>query len=280
MIIFKKIAALQDTLNRQREMGMIGFVPTMGALHQGHLQLIEASNRDNHITVASIFINPLQFNDPKDFQKYPVTLEKDIESLIKAGCNILFLPSQEEVYPAGINENEHFDLGMLDQVFEGKFRPGHFQGVCQVVNRLLDIVKPVNLYMGQKDYQQCMVIKKLLVITGRDTKLQICETVREPGGLAMSSRNMRLSEEEKISARAIFNALQYCQQHFKTDNLARVEHEAKDILTQNGFRIDYLEFAHALDLQPIDKWKGEPVVVLVAAFLNDVRLIDNKVMAV
>jgi pantoate--beta-alanine ligase len=159
---------------------------------------------------------------------------------------------------------------MLDQVFEGKFRPGHFQGVCQVVNRLLDIVKPVNLYMGQKDYQQCMVIKKLLVITGRDTKLHICETVREPGGLAMSSRNMRLSEEEKISARAIFNALQYCQQHFKTDNLARVQQGAKEMLMQNGFRIDYLEFAHALDLQPIDEWKGEPVVVLVAAFMNDV----------
>src|SRR6186713_3613916 len=161
MILFKRAGDLAAWLAQQRKGGKtIGFVPTLGALHAGHISLIDISKRSAGVTVCSIFVNPTQFNDPNDFQKYPVTLEKDIYLLETAGTDVLFLPELSEVYPNGTKDLEHYDLGRLETIFEGKYRPGHFQGVCQVMRRLLDFVVPDDLFMGQKDYQQCMVVRR------------------------------------------------------------------------------------------------------------------------
>src|SRR5215212_8351624 len=168
MIIFKTPDALSGHINQQKKSGKkIGFVPTMGALHEGHLSLIGVAKKPNDLTICSIFVNPTQFNNPEDFKLYPVTIEKDIEQLIRAGCDILFLPSVDEMYPAG-HSKKHYPLGRIETILEGYYRPGHFQGVCQIVDRLLDIVRPDNLYLGQKDFQQCMVIRKLLQLLGKD----------------------------------------------------------------------------------------------------------------
>jgi pantoate--beta-alanine ligase len=279
MIIHKKITALKATLNRRRKTGRSGFVPTMGALHEGHFQLLRTAVKETDFTIVSIFVNPTQFNDPRDYQKYPVTLEKDIEQLIKEGCDILFLPELDEMYPEGLLPAPTYEIGMLDQVLEGKFRPGHFQGVCRVVDKLLGIVEPDHLYMGQKDYQQCMVIRKLLDITGRSTALKICETVREPDGLAMSSRNMRLSPEQRLVAPTIGRVLQYFHDHFKAGSLEDLKNYGYRELNENGFRVDYIEFANADTLALASSWDGnEPLVALVAAFIGDIRLIDNKIL--
>ncbi|MFZ1534928.1 MAG: pantoate--beta-alanine ligase, partial [Chitinophagaceae bacterium] len=200
MILFKKATDLRKWVDAQSKKGnSIAFVPTMGALHAGHISLIDAASKENQVTISSIFVNPTQFNDLKDFEKYPITIEKDIEMLEAAGCNVLFLPSVKEIYPEGIKPEMQYELGYIETILEGKFRPGHFQGVCMVVHRLLDIVQPDNLYLGQKDYQQCMVISKLVeLINQQDTiKVNICPTLREKDGLAMSSRNMRLNEDER-----------------------------------------------------------------------------------
>jgi pantoate--beta-alanine ligase len=279
MIIYKKISAIREKLGALRHRGNVGFVPTMGALHEGHIQLLRTAKTENPFSVVSIFVNPAQFNDPGDFQKYPVTLEKDIEKLVREGCDILFLPDQEEIYPGGITPLATYDLGMLDHILEGKFRPGHFQGVCRVVDRLLEVVEPDFLYLGQKDYQQCMVIRRLLEITGRKTVLHICDTVREQDGLAMSSRNMRLSPHQRSVAPRIYKVLQYFQEHLQSGSLASLRDYANDELTRNGFRVDYAEFANAHSLEIKNSWDGrEPLVALVAAFIDEVRLIDNKVL--
>jgi pantoate--beta-alanine ligase len=282
MILFKKAIDLHKWLDSQRKKGQfIGFAPTMGALHSGHISLIENSKKMNPVTVSSIFVNPTQFNDPKDFEKYPVTLERDISLLEAAGCDVLFLPSVAEMYPLGIKAQKHYELGFLETMLEGKYRPGHFQGVCMVVHRLLEIVLPDNLYLGQKDYQQCMVIKKLVELTGlpRHIAVTVCPTLREPDGLAMSSRNMRLTSNERSKAIIIYQALTYIQQHLQKGNTVELQQQALELLQKSGFRTDYLEIADAANLLPVTNWDGEQkIVLLAAAFLNDVRLIDNIII--
>lgn len=279
MIIFKKSGPLKKHLSALREKTMLGFVPTMGALHQGHLQLVERSLRENDLTLCSIFVNPTQFNDPEDFKKYPVSLEKDIEMLEKQGCDILFLPSVDEIYPTGTGSGRSFDLGHLELVLEGKFRPGHFQGVCRVVDILLSVVEPDQLYLGQKDYQQCMVIRKMIELTGRDTGLVICDTIREEDGLAMSSRNRRLAPADRAKAAGVYQSLLFAREHLKPGPLDKLNEQCTDQLKALGFRPDYVEFANADTLELLSDWDGkEPLVALVAAFLGDVRLIDNMIM--
>ncbi|MFZ1313230.1 MAG: pantoate--beta-alanine ligase [Chitinophagaceae bacterium] len=279
MIIFKKTRDLHKWLEAQRLAGIsIGFVPTMGALHTGHLSLIESSIKANPVTVCSIFVNPTQFNDPKDFEKYPITIEKDIELLANAGCDILFLPSVKEIYPDELSPSLKYDLGYLERILEGKFRPGHFQGVCMVVHRLLEIVMPDNLYLGQKDYQQCMVIKKLIALIGLSNAIlvNICPTLREPDGLAMSSRNVRLNEDERIKATAIFRNLSFIKENLTTVDLKGLKETAFKNLSEAGFNVDYIEIADANDLSIIDDWDGQKkLVALAAAFMKEVRLIDN-----
>jgi pantoate--beta-alanine ligase len=279
MILFKKVTDLQRHLGKKKEAGdKIGFVPTMGALHQGHLSLIESSRANNSITVCSIFVNPAQFNDPADFEKYPITIEKDIALLEGAGVTILFLPPVSEIYPAGASGSKQYDLGYLETILEGKYRPGHFQGVCKVMDRLLSIVKPDNLYLGQKDYQQCMVIAKLVELMGQKEaiRVNICPTLRESDGLAMSSRNMRLNKEERAKASAIYEALIYIKKNLEAGNLQPLKTTVLARLTADGFKPDYIEIADASTLEIVNEWDGkQKLVVLAAAFLNEVRLIDN-----
>jgi len=282
MILIKKTTDLEELLAVQKKAGKtIGFAPTMGALHAGHISLIKASKKENDISVCSIFINPKQFNDPKDFEKYPVTIEKDIYLLEEAGCDFVFIPDEAQIYPAGEAEAEHFDLGYLETILEGKYRPGHFQGVCKVVYRLLTIVRPDKFYLGQKDYQQCMVIKKLIDLSGWNKKInvRICPTLREPDGLAMSSRNMRLNEEERKNAVIISKILLQLKEKLSKGSLMVIKQEAADMLVQNGCRVDYVEIADAETLEQVNDWDGKrKLVALTAAFINNVRLIDNMLL--
>lgn len=282
MRIFKKSTDLYVWLNNQpKNLFSIGFVPTMGALHLGHISLIQESKTKNTITICSIFVNPAQFNDTKDFEKYPVTIERDIEMLEMANCDVLFLPSVSEIYPYGFAVANQYNLDFLETVLEGKYRPGHFQGVCRVVERLLDIVHPNNLYLGQKDYQQCMVITHLVKLMGQQSNIQIniCPTLREASGLAMSSRNMRLSEIEKNIAVTIFQSLELIKNKLAKGDLSEIKHTAASLLEQKGFRIDYVEIADASSLEILNVWDGkQKLVALVAAYLNEVRLIDNMIL--
>ena len=277
MIVFKSADSLKKHILLQRNSDIkLGFVPTMGALHAGHLSLIKASQSENDLSICSIFVNPTQFNDPKDFAKYPVTLEKDIEWLIKQGTDILFLPHVHEIYPNGLKELPHFDLGHLETVLEGPTRPGHFQGVCQVMSRLLNIVKADNLYMGQKDYQQCMVVKKLITLIGSKTKLHPCPTLREKDGLAMSSRNLLLNEESRQIAPAIYETLNYLKKNLRPGNLQTLKKECREKLEKKGFKVDYVEIADADNLEIASNYDGKQKLVgLVAAFIQEIRLIDN-----
>lgn len=280
MIVFKKANDLKKWLDGQQKKGKkAGFVPTMGALHPGHISLIEAAKKENDSTLCSIFVNPTQFNDPKDFEKYPVTIEKDIFLLETAGCNVLFLPSVTEMYPEGIAPKKEYALGRLEEILEGKFRPGHYQGVCQVVERLLHIVEANHLYLGQKDYQQCMVITQLVELMGKKDKItiRICPTLRENDGLAMSSRNMRLNEEERKKATAIYRALTYIKDNIQAGETAKLSQNAISQLTGAGFKVDYFEIADAATLEKVTDWNGkQKLVALAAAFLNEIRLIDNR----
>lgn len=282
MILFKKAGDLRKYLDAQAiKGGSIGFVPTMGALHNGHISLINTSRQGNLLTVCSIFVNPTQFNDPKDFEKYPITLENDIAMLENAGCDLLFLPSVQEIYPQGTDAAMKYDLGYLETILEGKFRPGHYQGVCMVVHRLLEIVRPGHLYLGQKDYQQCMVIKRLTELTGLQTKIKvhICPTLRESNGLAMSSRNRRLNDTEREKAGAIYQSMVLVKENLNKEDFGVLKQNATTLLEKAGFRIDYVEIADAATLLMLNKWNNnKKAVVLVAASLNEVRLIDNLLL--
>ena len=280
MVLFKKtdrlIASLQEARNEGKT---IGFAPTMGALHAGHISLVEASKKQNDLTLVSIFVNPAQFNDKTDFEKYPVTIEKDIEWLLKADCDLLFWPAVEEVYPTGYEQSPHYDLGYLETILEGKYRPGHFQGVCKVMHRLINIVQPTNLYMGQKDYQQCMVVNRLLTLMQSSTVLHTCPILREPDGLAMSSRNTRLGAEERERATAISRALNYIKQNIKPGNFDDLVATATDMLTGQEFKVDYVAIADAQTLELTEAWNGQQkIVALIAAFQHEVRLIDNMLL--
>ena len=281
MILYKIASQLQQYLEQQKAAGKtIGFVPTMGALHQGHISLINNSKATCDITICSIFVNPTQFNDAKDFEKYPITIEQDIYMLEMATCDVLFLPSVEEIYPNSIERNRHYDLGFIETVFEGAYRAGHFNGVCMVVERLLNIVKPHQLFLGQKDYQQCIVIKRLVELMKADIKIIICPTSREENGLAMSSRNKRLSAEMKDKAKIIYQSFNKIKKDIVANNAAELVANAKESLLENGFdKIDYLSLANAKTLAPIELWDGSTqLVILVAAFTEGVRLIDNMVL--
>ncbi len=284
MIIFREISDLQKHLGRQKQGGRsIGFVPTMGALHQGHLSLIQKSKDLADLTVCSIFVNPTQFNNLKDFEKYPITTSDDIQCLIKQETNILFLPSVDEIYPKGTNTDQHYGLGYLETILEGSHRPGHFQGVCQVVHRLLDIVQPDKLFLGQKDYQQCMVLKKLVKLISSPTQIVIGKTIREKSGLAMSSRNLRLSDDQKEKATAIYKILSTLNTQLNFKTVGELTSEAETMLLKSGFnKVDYVAIADAdtLKLLSTDETPSstKPLVALIAAFMGEVRLIDNTLL--
>ena len=282
MITIKKANDLHHHLEQCRERNEdIGFVPTMGALHDGHLSLLKTSLKENKLSVCSIFVNPAQFNDPTDFKKYPSTIDDDILKLETNGCDILFLPSVAEIYPDGFEVKKKYELGYLDNILEGEFRPGHFQGVCMAVERLLLIVQPDKLYLGQKDYQQCMIITRLAQLMGLEERVEIriCPILREKDGLAMSSRNMRLSKEERAKAPALYETLVFLQQNIRNGSLQDLKKQATDDLQKKGFKPDYVEIANAETLKAINEWDARTNILgLVAAYIDGVRLIDNMML--
>jgi len=282
MVIFKNERDIIRYLNTKKvDKAVIGFVPTMGALHAGHRSLVEKAREDCDIVVCSIFINPTQFNDKSDFEKYPVSEAEDISMLMEAGCDVLFLPAVAEIYPKGTESRLSVNFGELDAVLEGAFRPGHFRGVAQVVSRLLDIIGPDKLYLGQKDFQQCMVIRKLLEQENRTAPIQlvICPTLREPDGLAMSSRNLRLTEPQRALAGILYQCLVSIQSKQGIDPFEKVERECMDLLRDKGFQPDYVALADARDLTLLKEYdEGRPMVALIAAKIGEVRLIDNLLL--
>jgi pantoate--beta-alanine ligase len=280
MILFKKSENLLTWLDIQRKEGKtIGFVPTMGALHEGHMHLIDACRSDTRLCVSSIFVNPAQFNDPRDFEKYPVSLEKDIDMLTRVGTDALFLPSVSEIYRQGNGGLETYDLGDLENTLEGRFRPGHFQGVCQVMSRLLKLVSPDDLFMGQKDYQQCLVVQRLIQLLKLKVRFHIVPTVRDADGLAQSSRNRRLTPDQRKNAVAISQALQEIKNNLNQENELTVLDKARKKLDTAHFKTDYISITNAANLQPIHSWNGkEKAVALIAAYQGEVRLIDNMLL--
>lgn len=248
----------------------------MGALHQGHISLVETSKKRGLITVCSIFVNPTQFNDKSDLAKYPITTEADLELLLEAGCDIVFLPDEKQVYPLGSENTRVYDFGPLEAVLEGAMRPGHFRGVGQVVGRLLEIVEPQALFLGRKDYQQCLVIADLVRQMHLATEVLRCETRREPDGLAMSSRNRRLTEPQRAVAGLIYQCLVSIQSKNGATPFAIVQKECDDILRKKGFEPEYIALANADTLSPLANYDpAQPMVALIAARIGNTRLIDN-----
>ena len=282
MIICNTLEELNTQLDVYKKLvSTIGFVPTMGALHAGHICLIKAAALHNDVVVCSLFVNPTQFNNPADYNKYPSTLVKDIELLQQNGCTLLFAPTVLTMYPKGLQALATYNLGYIETVYDGAYRPGHFQGVCTVVQRLFEMVQPNTAYFGLKDYQQCMVIKKLVQLMQWEHKLHLHlqPTLRETDGLAMSSRNMRLTQQQRKQAPIVYQQLQYIKNNIAANNIEIVIAKAKHEITNGGFKIDYLDIAHSSTLAPITNWKvSQQMVCLFAGHIGEVRLIDNIVM--
>jgi pantoate--beta-alanine ligase len=277
MIIFKKVKDIGEYLQKQQApKNPIGFVPTMGALHQGHLSLLKECQKISKITVCSIFVNPTQFNNVEDLKKYPQSVSNDILLLEQNECNVLFLPDEKEIYPDERSKQKHFDLGYLETILEGKFRPGHFQGVSLVVEKLLKIVNPDFLFLGQKDFQQCLVIQRLVGLMNKNIKIIICPILREESGLAMSSRNLRLSFSDRKLASELFRTLVSIKDKLKSEDFLKLKDQAIQDLETKGFKVEYLELAKKSSLEIVSHFKPEEgLIILIAAFLGNVRLIDN-----
>lgn len=279
MLVFFDVNTLCAWLNDQKQSGVsIGFVPTMGALHAGHISLIKSSLTNNDITVCSIFVNPTQFNDPADLAKYPRTYDADCKLLISGYCDVLFYPTVEEIYPKDTIEVK-VDLKGLDNVMEGIHRPGHFKGVVQVVHRLLDIVKPDRLYMGQKDFQQFTIIDHMIKVLHLPVELVMCPIAREHNGLAMSSRNERLSNEGRKQAGELFAVLSKVLNLRKTHSPKQATTSLFAELNHDPFKPEYIEIVDRYTLKPIDRWQEEGTqVICTAVWLEGVRLIDNIIL--
>ena len=279
MLIFKERASLTAYLLTLRTEGKtIGFVPTMGALHEGHLSLLETAHGAADQVVCSIFVNPTQFNDPEDFKKYPVDTDEDIRRLLVAPVNVLFLPAVNEIYDQGTGALARYPFGRLESLLEGAYRPGHFQGVGQVMGRLLGIIPADYLFMGQKDYQQTLIVNELIGLLNIKTKLVTCPTLREADGLAMSSRNVRLSPEARGKAPFLYKTLLFVRDHLEQMPLEALIVRATAQLEQEGFRVDYLVIADKT-LTPLTEPAAAPMICLVAAWLEGVRLIDNLLLS-
>lgn len=277
MEIFKTRAEVQDHLRELRSAGnTVGFVPTMGALHDGHLSLIDAAGLRADVVVCSIFVNPTQFNDKKDLENYPRPIESDIEKLKDSGCDVLFLPVVEEMYDS--SEEWHIELGNLDNILEGEIRPGHYQGVTQIVKKLFDTVQPDFAFFGQKDFQQFVVISYMIKKLGMKLELVRCPIVRESDGLAMSSRNVYLKGDERMQALALYQSLKMAASQFGLKPMTEIRKEALDFLNSSpGVMPEYFEIYDAETFRPasVDSTK---IVALVAVRIGKIRIIDNMIL--
>jgi pantoate--beta-alanine ligase len=278
--VFSKASDLRKKLKELKSArSSVGFVPTMGALHEGHLTLAKKAKKNNDIVVVSIFVNPTQFNDKKDLDNYPRHLDNDVALLESIGVDFVYAPEINDVYPQGLDAESKINLGGLDQVMEGKFRPGHFEGVAQVVKRLLDIVMPDKLYMGQKDFQQAAIVQHMISDLGIPVQLVICPIVREPHGLAMSSRNVRLSDKGRQTAGIIYKTLKAVKRMKGKKPLTEVNQMAFKRLNQPPFQAEYFEVVDGKTLKSLANWSDAAhIVACVAVNLEGVRLIDNIVI--
>jgi len=276
MKILKTITETHSYLNSLRdENKSIGFVPTMGALHQGHLELLSRSKKENEASVCSIFVNPIQFNNPEDLKKYPRTIESDIEKLKSVYCDVLFVPDVQEMYPE--DNKKQYDFGLLEKVMEGKFRPGHFNGVAVVVKLLFDIIEPNRAYFGEKDFQQLAIINAMVKQENLKIEIVPCAIVREKDGLAMSSRNVRLTSKEREIAPIIYKTLDSVKNKKNKQSIQELSDWAKSELNMiPGMEVEYFEIVNTENLQAIKSFDdSQHSVACVATYLGDVRLIDN-----
>jgi pantoate--beta-alanine ligase len=281
MHLFKNVIDLQAFISAKKRAGLtIGFVPTMGALHSGHTSLVSDAKQQTDIAVVSIFVNPTQFNQATDLDKYPRTPGADMEMLIKAHCDVLFMPEVAQVYPLDLDVSlKGIHFGPLEQVMEGVFRPGHFEGMATVVNRLLAIVRPHKLFMGQKDYQQLSIVRDLIRQTKSKVKLVMCPTIRETDGLAKSSRNVRLSPHMRASAPVIYRSLKSAKENLGKKEIIEIQQDAIAAYQKAGLRPEYFEIVDGTTLQPVTDIRAHKhIVACMAAWAEEVRLIDNMVL--
>lgn len=280
MLIIRKVGDLLDFVNKQKQRGAsIGLVPTMGALHRGHLSLVERAVSENEVSVVSVFVNPTQFNNPADLASYPRVEEQDFKLLAGAGVTAVFAPSVEEIYPDGASAaaSHVFDLGEAAEVMEGKYRPGHFQGVAQIVSRLFKLVRPDHAYFGEKDFQQIAVIRNMVKSENIDVDIVACPIVRDADGLALSSRNTLLSPELRERAPEIYRALRDSIDYSRSHSV-KATHDTvvERIDAVPSMRVEYFEIVDARTLAPVEEWEESPWIVgCITVYCGDVRLIDN-----
>lgn len=280
MFIVKRVRHVQEWVAAQKkESRHVGFVPTMGALHSGHISLVELSRRHADVTIVSIFVNPRQFNDPEDLKKYPRPIEEDLRLLHSAGADAVFLPEVEDIFPEGESHEIEFDPGPAAMTMEGKFRPGHFKGMAEVVYRLLEITSPDKLFMGQKDFQQFSIIRKLIQDFHLPIDLVMCPTIREPHGLAMSSRNVRLSPMAREKAGVIYQSLVDGKNSFEARmSIDAIQEKAVQTLKAAGVEPEYFEIVDGYTLMPLSSYDPSThVVACCAVKVEGVRLIDNMI---
>lgn len=278
---FYTINAIKEFVSNAKQEGKtIGFVPTMGALHKGHLSLIQAAKEECDIATASIFVNPTQFNNKEDLDKYPRTLEKDSELLENVGCHAVFAPSVNEMYPNGLeNGFKAPQIGNITTVLEGEHRPGHFEGMMQVVSLLLDIVQPTHLYMGLKDYQQFAIVSLMVEAQGRAIIMRGMPIVREENGLAMSSRNERLSPHYRENAKIIYETLEKVKSQLDFHNINELEKLGKTLIEKlDGTEVEYFEIVDTKTLTKPDIDTKKNLIALTAVWYGGVRLIDNMIL--
>jgi len=278
--VFRTKDALKAYLKPLQSAGKkIGIVPTMGALHNGHISLVNLAKAHADIIICSIFVNPTQFTDPKDLEKYPRPIEHDLAMLNDAGCDGVFMPDVEEMYPAGADENWHIDLGEAEFLLEGEFRKGHYQGVTQIVKKLFDAVEPDIAMFGQKDFQQVLMIKTMVAHLKLPVSIVTCPIIREIDGLAMSSRNIHLTVADRENALVLSQSLQYVIDNFDSFPLKELEEKARSFYENiDGVELDYFTIADANTLKPAKSKDERSLVALVAAKVGTTRLIDNMII--
>ena len=277
MVVFDKIRSVSEWVAHQKKEGQsVGFVPTMGALHKGHIALVEQAVKENDLVVCSIFVNPIQFNNKEDLKKYPRTLESDLEKLDDAGCDAVFTPDTEEMYPAG-HQTKSYDFGRLDKVMEGRFRQGHFNGVAIVVKKLFDVVQPHRAYFGEKDFQQLQIVRSLVKQEKSNVQVIGCPTVRDADGLALSSRNSRLTEAQRREAPRIYQALVKAREMYPELPVDRIRDQIREIINASPeLELEYAEIVHPDTLLPVTRaGRNISAVACVAAYAGKIRLIDN-----
>lgn len=280
MEVFTTKEALKAYLKPLQSAGKkIGIVPTMGALHNGHISLVDLAKAHADTIICSIFVNPTQFTDPKDLEKYPRPIEHDLAMLKDAGCDGVFMPDVKEMYPSGADEDWHIDLGEAEFLLEGEFRKGHYQGVTQIVKKLFDAVEPDIAMFGQKDFQQVLMIKTMVAHLKLPVSIVICPIIREDDGLAMSSRNIHLTAEDRKNALVLSKSLQYVIDNFNSFSLTELEEKAKSFYKNiSGVELDYFTIANGNTLKPAKSKDENSLVTLVAAKVGATRLIDNMII--